>query len=124
MTDEIEGPKPTGRLPQDVTLTGALLPMHGDEPILLEMPGSPYLYLAVFSTTEKLACACADWPTVYGDVDRIVVVTDAHDFIESTSQLLTVILDPWLNPENGRCRFLQIKGPAVVEVEEAVGEES
>jgi len=52
--NEGDGPQPTGREPSVITLTGAVFPWAGTEPVFLKLPGSPDLYLPCFSSAEKL----------------------------------------------------------------------
>jgi hypothetical protein len=47
-------PESTGGDPSLVTLTGAVFPWSGTEPVFLKLPGNPDLYLPCFSSVEKL----------------------------------------------------------------------
>ena len=104
-----EGPKPTGKPPEELTLTGSLIAYikGDDEPILLAMPGSSFEYLPVFTTHEKLLAVI----TRVIDTSAVIhtkLITDGPDFLDSIPSDIKVIVDPYFLP-NGRVRFVEVQ---------------
>jgi len=117
MTDQmqkVEAPKRTGKPAESITfdiLTGKLFPWdeRRQQPVLLNMPSSPYQYLACFSTEEKLRKLLDDAEVSF---DRIKCIDDGGVFmgglLESAHpEQLKIILDPYFTSE-GKIRFTQL----------------
>ena len=79
-----DAPKPTGKPPQAVTLTGMLFAwrmtgvVHG-EPVLLAMPGSPAFYLPCFAEEGALRAFMARAGLAF---DRIKRIDDGDVFLD------------------------------------------
>jgi|SRR5208282_552853 len=97
-------PTRTGKPLEELTLDDALIPWKNEQPVLLNMPGSPHEYLALFSSEEKLRELTARAKVEF---DSIKQVQEQHEFLESIPQEVVVILDPWYTPE-GKVRFKQV----------------
>ena len=101
-----DGPQPTGRQPNLVTLTGAVFPWTGTEPVFLKLPGSPELYLPCFSSVEKLQETLED-----GDIEweTIKLIQDEATFLASIYERpgVRVILDLHRTQE-GNVRFTEV----------------
>lgn len=107
-----EGPKPTGKPEQGVTLTGALLPWKDGQPVLMQMPGAPFNYLPCFHDVGEAQSFLEEWSIEY---DSIKQIDNGDEFLESLlpyflSDHLKVIMDPWTTDE-GRVRFLELQPP-------------
>jgi len=96
-----------------INLTGYFMPMiEPNVPVLLGMPGTDDLFVAVFSTEKKLRSTMRIFKIGY---QRISKVTDGKDFIadiEATNQSggrsyrIRIAIDPYRGP-NGRLRFVE-----------------
>ena len=75
-----------------------------DQPVLLGIPGSPHLYLACFSTPEKLQGTMELAGIAF---DKIKQVEEGYDFFTSIPRDVKIILDPYFLP-NGRIRFTEL----------------
>lgn len=110
----IEGPKRTDKPPQGYSfdyLTGKLFPWNKstEQPVLINMPGSPYFYLPLFSSKEKLEGMLAAGRIPF---DSIKHIDDGREFLTSLTESpgwteTKVILDPYFL-ENGRVRFTEL----------------
>lgn len=96
-------PKPTGKQPVDIVVSGCLMPWR-DGPVLLSMPGSASSYLPLFSGEAKLRECLATAGVQFASIKQI---TDGAAFLESVPRDVVLIHDPWFTPE-GRVRFQQI----------------
>jgi len=109
-----DAPRPTGKAPEAVTLTGKLFPWDGRQPVLLRMPGSPLLYLPLFSTEgqlhEVMQRAQVDYRSIKHVDDGDVFLHSLYGDNPGALETLAVILDPYFLP-NGRVRFIQVQGP-------------
>jgi hypothetical protein len=110
MPEETLAPKPTGKPPELVSLTGLLFPWLEYAPALLRMPGSPHLYLPCFHTPEKLRALMDRAGTHFSSIKQI---EDGPMFLSSfprtdgTSQI-KIIIDPYYTEED-RVRYIEIK---------------
>lgn len=100
----MEPPKRTNKPPQEIELTGSLIPMASGQPVLLEMPESDLLYLPTFTEVSRLY-TCLEKAGI--EFDSILSVVDGREFLQSIPADITVIQDPWFTAE-GKIRFLQI----------------
>ena len=101
----MESPKPTGRPPQSITLTGTVFPWDGTGPVFLRMPGSDQVYLPCFADAGSLESVLGHYGVCYESIKRI---DNEHDFLVSvTHPGVAVILNPRLT-DTGRLRFLQV----------------
>lgn len=112
----VDGPKRTGK-PLEAfsldTLTGKLFPwdQKRQQPVLLNMPGSPYNYIALFSTKQKLDQMMQDAEVPFDGIKRI---DDGVEFVQGLTESgpeaaasLKIILDPYFT-EQGRVRFTEL----------------
>ena len=106
----LEGPKPTGKAPEEVDLTGMLLPWEDGQPAMLGAPGSLLLYVPCFSTEEKLRALMerADVP-----FSSIKTINDGIEFLSDIrssdgTENVRVVLDPYYLP-NGRVRWTEVQ---------------
>jgi hypothetical protein len=76
----------------------------GPGPVLLNMPGSEYDYIPVFTSEAKLR-ACLGQAGV--SFDAVKQITDGPVFLDSLPSDVVVIHDPWYTPE-GKVRFKQV----------------
>jgi hypothetical protein len=98
-------PRRVSRRELKVNVTGYVSPFYIDnQPVLLNMSGTEDLFLALFSTPQKLEAEMARAGIEY---DKIVKVTDGPNFLESVAFRVRVIVDPHLHG-NGRVRFTEL----------------
>lgn len=99
-------PRPTGRT-EAVSLTGCLLPWNDgfDQPVLLTLIGSDAPYMAVFSTEAMLQATMARANVPF---DRIKLIGEHWEFIDSIPDEILIIKDPWYTLE-GKIRFMQVQ---------------
>ena len=100
----------------EMSLTGYLMPAHSNrQPVLIGMAGTNDLFIVVFPDPEKLRDFMAQ---VNVGFDRIQVITDGSDFIESIEEAnakdgrnykLRIAANPYKH-ENGNWRFTEIFG--------------
>lgn len=109
-----EGAKPkwTGAL-REVDLQGLLLPWEDAGPVLINMHGSDYYYLPLFSDREKLDALMR---RVKIDPVRITRIDDAAGFLEGLAEnpdfkagQVKLIIDPVIL-DDGRVRYGQYIG--------------
>jgi len=87
-----------------IDVTGCLsLFMNNNQPAWIEIPGTTDLFLALFTTKERLDLFLADYPIAH---DKIVQVEDGPEFLSSVGLSARVVIDPYKH-ENGRvsCSF-------------------
>lgn len=118
MTDlaKEEGPKPTGKTPETIdfkSLTGKLFPwdQRRQQPVLLNMPGSPYNYIPLFSSKRQLEEMMQGGEIPY---DSIKMIDHGEEFVSGllesgadVRQTTKLILDLRFTPE-GRVRFTEL----------------
>jgi len=115
----VDPPKPTGKPATEVSLTGMLIPwstwspsapLGEDQPVLLNMPGSPSFYLPCFTTEDKLRQTMGRAKIEFQKIKRI---DDGREFLASieAQRGVVVIVDPHFL-ENGRVRFTEIRSPS------------
>lgn len=89
-------------------MTAKLIPWDGNQPVWLTMPGSPILYLPVFSTEYQLRETMSKAGVFFQSIKQI---EDGPEFLQSVvdaKEQIAVIVDPYFLP-NGRVRFTQIQ---------------
>lgn len=103
----MDSPRPTGKPAQDISIEGKVFPWRDNRPVYLQMPGSPLLYLPLFSDVDKLKALMDRVGTPF---DKVKQVDDSHEFLASLAGAgdIQVILDPYFLP-NGRVRFLSVQ---------------
>jgi len=109
------GPHLVGRV-TELSISGYLMPAHMNrQPVMIGMAGTNDMFIVVFSSEEKLRVFM---DAVNVDYDRIQMVTNGSEFIESIDEengrktrpfLLRIIADPYKH-ENGNWRFIEIFG--------------
>lgn len=108
-------PKLVGRV-SELSISGYLMPAHMNrQPVLIGMAGTEDLFIVAFSTEEKLRTFM---DAVNVDYDRIQMITNGAEFIESIDEendrktrpfLLRIAVDPYKH-ENGNWRFIEVFG--------------
>ena len=110
MSEDPIAPRRISNRVLDVNLTGYLslflqgTNMTGAQPVWLEQPGSPHLYLAVFSSKERIDIFLVDYPISY---DKIIHIDDGLEFISSIPREYKIIIDPYKHT-NGRMRYSEV----------------
>jgi hypothetical protein len=115
-TESADKPKPTGK-PAEVinlgSLTGKLFPwdQRRQQPVLLNMPGSPYDYIPLFSSKQQLEEMMQGGEIPYDDIK---VIDHGEEFVAGllesggdVMQKTKVILDLRFTPE-GKVRFTEL----------------
>ncbi len=100
-------PRRTGKPPEEVVLTGMVLPWHSGMPSLIELPGAGNTWLeavVVFSTVEKLEAAVK---AIGLPCERIKKIDEHWEFLASIPPELLVVVDPWVTPQ-GTTRYTQV----------------
>ncbi len=98
-------PRSTGKAPEEIILTGKLVPFMADEqPLFLNMPLSPHDYIACFATENALRSFMARAKVAF---DKIKHIDDGTEFLVSIPHEVVVIVDPWWT-EQGTVRFHQL----------------
>jgi hypothetical protein len=98
-------PWPTGKPPEQIYLTGCLIPWSKDnQPVLFNMPMSPHQYLALFTSETMLRTTMKQAGI---DFAKIKQVGDSQEFMQSIPPEVVVIQDPWFTDE-GKVRFKQL----------------
>lgn len=102
-----EGPKPTGKEAEFITLNGKVFPWVAGAPLMLTMPGSSGLYLPCFSSAKLLRKTMrgADfaWDSIKCIDDEVAFLTSIYK-----RQDVRVILDLHRTAE-GLVRFTEIQ---------------
>lgn len=103
----MDRPKRTGKPPEEVTLTGKVLPWAQGQPVLLEMPFSIWRYLPLFESPDALKSFMSEAGIEWESIKQV----DAdHDFLSSFQGTdVKVILNPWYT-EQRRVRFHEVLG--------------
>ena len=104
-----EFPRPTGRKPAEVSLTGKVIPWEKGVPVMLRMDGSPYLWVPCFSSATSLRVFLNRIGVTH---DGIKQVDEQWEFLESFprkdgEQEIRFMLDPY-HTEEGKVRFAQL----------------
>ena len=98
-------PKPTGKPPESINLTGKVFAWRNEQPVLMNVTDSPHLYVACFSTVEQLQSLYERANISY---DSIKSITDGDEFLDSFEDTdIKIILNPHYT-ETGRIRYTQI----------------
>jgi hypothetical protein len=107
MDAAIPPPNPTGKPPQDLTLTGMLMPWCGDRPALVHMHGvgEGVFYLPLFDEEDKLRTVLARANVPF---KSIKLVEDGFEFLDSIPPDIVVITNLRFTDE-GRIRFMQVQ---------------
>ncbi len=103
-------PRPTGKPPVVVHVTGYLSPGAGPGIAVLPFPNllSPNKYVFVFSSKEKLETFCQGYGFEY---ERIKQVTNHDEFLEDAEHLgVRVAIDPHWDIVANKWKWLEIGG--------------
>ena len=102
-------PRPTGNPDVNVNVTGMLFAWSDttQQPVFVSMPGSPLLFLALFTDPDKLRALYAH---VHTPFDRIKQIEDHAEFLSSFEghDELVIIAAPYVTPA-GRIRYRELK---------------
>lgn len=95
---------------KEVSLTGMIFPWKYGQPVLLSMPMSDALYLALFDSEVDLR---AVMDKVGVPFDGIKLIDNGSEFLQSLpealgGQPLKIILNPWFT-EGGTVRYTEIQ---------------
>ena len=106
----MEARHPTEKLlsePKTINITGYLTPFkQNGQPHLIQMPGNPHFWLAVFSSLVRLEESCAELGFVGY---RIKQIDDGRDFIESVMEGgVRIMLDPYRVTSENKTRWTEI----------------
>lgn len=105
MAEEHFAPRSTGKAPVDIDLAGQLTPFYDNgQPVLLNMPKSPHLYLPCFATADELRSAMGRAGVAF---DRIKQIDDGPDFLASIPTSIIVITGLRFT-DGGLVRFHQV----------------
>ncbi len=115
--DEHEPPRPTGKPPRQICLTGSLLAFGpDDQPIFVRMFGSEDLFLPIFSTNERLVSMLeklgVPWAKI-SSIDDEDVFLSSLPILLSETILLRVIVDPHF--EGKKILFTEVVRPGMAE---------
>lgn len=97
-------PVRTGKPPEQISVTGFLLPWFDGQPDLVGILGLG-LAVVLFSTREKLEAGRV-WMPFNGTATK--VITDGGEFLDSVPGSLPIVIDPCQTPE-GKVRYLDVK---------------
>lgn len=75
----MKGPYRVNDRISELDISGHVFPFFEGVPVLAAMPGTPDLFLLIFSTSDKLRQTMRDYALPY---DRIMQVEEPHDFVE------------------------------------------
>jgi hypothetical protein len=106
-TEDEGAPRRISNRVLDVDITGYATPWLDGQPLLLRMPGTSDLFVAVFSTPEKLKVLCNEYGLAY---DNIKQITNQAEFLVDVLPHARIAVDPYKH-ENGRMRFTEIQPP-------------
>lgn len=107
----MENLHPTEKLLSDLktgyNITGCLSPFkENGQPWLVQLPGNPSYWVAVYTTEEKLRAGCVDLNI---QNYRIKEVTDGVDFLDSIcSAGIRVMLNPYSIRSENKTRWTEI----------------
>lgn len=104
MTAEPFAPRRTGKDPEELSLTGKLVPFADGWPCLFSMPLSPHTYLACFDSEGELREMMA---SVDLDIEDIKRIDDGINFLSSLGDNIIVITNMrWT--DRGTLKFSQV----------------
>lgn len=117
MMDDVEPPKPTGRVTGcwSSSLTGKLFAWDGYEPVFVRMPGSSYYYLPLFDKIEELEGILTTAGATWASVKKI---EDGEEFLASIfgsnrtrpeGEVEVKVITNVSYLPNGRIRFVELK---------------
>jgi hypothetical protein len=96
-----------------IVVTGYFMPTHApNAPVLIGMPDTDDLFIAVFSTEEKLAEMMTTFGIVY---NRVAIVTDGRELLDEIAAMnaqgdrpyqIRLAVDPY-KADNGRLRYTE-----------------
>ena len=106
MTDEeLPPPHPTGKPPEDISLTGRLIPAaDAHTPVLLRMPGTDKLYLPCFADENEMRIFLERAGVAYQGVKQI---DDERAFLQDLTNEVTVITNLRYT-EDDKVRFHEV----------------
>lgn len=97
-------PRRTAKPPEELSLTGKLIPYKECQPCYLNMPLSHHAYLPCFDGEDELRAMMASAKI---DFDNIKHIDDGRDFLVSIPAHIIVITNMrWT--ERGTIKFLQV----------------
>lgn len=105
----IPPPRPVSDTARDICITNHVFAWHDDLPGLVIVPGSPDLFLPVFSTAGKLTA----WLTRTNvPFESIKQIDDQYEFLDSLPYYvndvrLRIIVDPYVT-DQGTMRYTEI----------------
>jgi hypothetical protein len=105
--DERPGPWRVSDTTRRLNVTGHLFAWKDNQPVIMRMPGTDDLFLAVYSTVEKLHA-------IHGGIGYTIKrIDDGFEFLDSLpvetpdGHLLRVIVDPYYTPRR-TVRFTEV----------------
>lgn len=105
MADEAVPPHTTGKPPEDISLTGRLIPAADTHtPVLLRMPGSDRLYLPCFTDENELRTFLGRAGLAYEGVKQI---DDERSFLAGLPPEVTVVTNLHFT-EDDKVRFHEV----------------
>jgi hypothetical protein len=109
MSDQPFGPRPTGKPPVVIDITGYLMPGILTGPLIVRLGEGPELYVLVFSDEKKLRDFCQ----AYGlPCEKIKQVKNQHVMLASLdSQGIHCAIDARKDAD-GVCRWLEVGVPS------------
>ena len=103
MSDEDFAPRRISDRTLSVRITGYLVPWVPEGPLLLAVPGTSDLFVAVFSTKRRLQACCLDYQLEYASIKK---VTDGREFLAEVLPHFRVLIDPHRHT-NGLLRYTE-----------------
>ena len=103
-------PRPTGKPPEGIVLTGKLIPwLESDQPALVQMPACQDYFLPVFSTEDALRSVMGQAGIPFFKIKQI---DDGREFLEElpywySGARLRIAVDLRFT-EEGRVRFVEV----------------
>lgn len=91
--------------PTEIDLTGMMYPEKDGQPVLLNIEGSPLLYVGIYRTEERLKKSMIE---IKKEHDNIKQITHGGEFESSIPENITIIIDPRLT-ERGTVRYTQVQ---------------
>ena len=102
---ELPPPHPTGKAPENISLTGRLIPAaDAHTPVMLRMPGSDKLYLPCFADENEMRIFLERAGLAYEGIKRI---DDERTFLEALPREVTVVTNLRFT-EEGKVRFREV----------------
>lgn len=100
-------PRRTDKPPEELSLTGMLMPWRNGQPAFILLPGegdTELLAIPLFTTLAKLEAAALAVNSPYDSVKRI---DDGRVFLEDIPRDVLVVVDPWITPRR-TTRYTQV----------------